>query len=81
VSRIVKLVGIALLAGLMTVVTAAIATNPQPSPGPAVSAVVAPDASMRISALDRCRAVSVSDTACEAAWDAERRRFFGKPIR
>jgi conjugative transfer region protein TrbK len=79
----VKLIGVALLAGLMTVAVAvaAITINPQPSRRPVFSAIGAPDASMRTAALDRCRAVSVSDTGCKAAWDAERRRFFGEPIR
>jgi len=31
----------------------------------------------RAAALVRCRQVTAQDPTCEAAWEAERRRFFG----
>jgi len=31
----------------------------------------------RAAALVRCRHVTAQDPTCEAAWEAERRRFFG----
>lgn len=72
-----KLIGVALLAGLMTAVLA-VATGPHSSPVVVVPAVGAPVASRGTAALDRCRAISTPDTACEAAWDAEHHRFFGE---
>ncbi|MGN6376969.1 MAG: putative entry exclusion protein TrbK-alt [Sphingomonas sp.] len=75
-SRAVKLVGVAVLAGLMTAVIATTESSPPASPVTVPPAVGAPDTPMRPAALDRCRGTSAPDTGCAAAWDAERRRFF-----
>jgi len=77
-SRAVKLFGIVLLAGVMIATMVAVAIGELTSRPSGTATARPPDRSMRVAALNRCRAVTSLAAACEAAWDTERRRFFGK---
>lgn len=76
-SRTIRLAGIAALAGMMMAVAILAAVDP---PTPAPTAPAAPRAGARDDALartlDRCATLTMPDSACEAAWAANRRRFF-----
>lgn len=76
-SRTVRLAGVAALAGMMMAVAILAAVHPPASapvaPG-AMRAGVRDEALAR--ALDRCATLTMPDSACEAAWAANRRRFF-----
>lgn len=76
-SRTVRLAGIAALAGMMMAVAILAAVHP-PAPIPAASTTLR--ASVRDEALarelDRCATLTMPDAGCEAAWAANRRRFF-----
>ncbi len=70
-----KIAGVACLAGLMLAAIAGM-TARQPTPSntaaaPSRSAPVVPR-----DQLARCRTLTMPDAGCEAAWEAERRRFF-----
>ena len=68
-SRTAKIAGVAALAGLMMTVAIAAAVQPdEPAPAPPL-VLSADDGQARLAReLDRC--------GCEAAWAANRRRFF-----
>lgn len=72
-----KIAAGAALAGLMLAVMVMGARQPAP---PRVTVTVVPDGEMpdRLrDTLARCRAATMPESGCEAAWDAERRHFFG----
>jgi conjugative transfer region protein TrbK len=72
-----KIAGVAALAGLMLTVAVVAATHDRPAPHIAT----APTSRGRnpLSAeLARCRTITMPDSGCEAAWEANRRRFFGE---
>lgn len=76
-SRTIRLAGIAALAGMMMAVAILAAVHP-PASAPAASAAMrasAHDAALA-RALDRCATLTMPDAGCEAAWAANRRRFF-----
>lgn len=79
-SRTIRLAGVAALAGMMMAVAILAAVNPPASaptsPG-AVRAGARDEALAR--ALDRCATLTMPDAGCEAAWAANRRRFFRQP--
>ena len=68
----------ALGAGAVLTLALVIAASPPAprAPAPQPSAADAPPALG--DTLRRCRSVTESDAACEAAWEQKRRRFFGK---
>lgn len=81
-SRVMKLIGIVLLVGLMIAVIIAAAIDRQGSAKRiATASVDHPDHTISTAIPDRCRAITSSDAACEAAWGAERDRFFGRTRR
>ena len=72
-SRTAKIAGMAALAGLMMTV-AIVAAEPAPTP-PLV--LPADEGQARLAReLDRCASLTMPDSGCEAAWAANRRRFF-----
>ncbi|MCC6469698.1 MAG: putative entry exclusion protein TrbK-alt [Alphaproteobacteria bacterium] len=80
-SRTLKIAGGAALAGMMMAVAIVSASHRPEPPAP-------PQAAVRESAPDpltldmrRCRTLTMPDSGCEAAWEAKRRRFFGKDER
>lgn len=78
-SRTAKIAGVAALAGMMmAVVVARVVTHERPSPAatPVPQVAVVPEALTR--ELDRCATLTMPDAGCEAAWAANRRRFFGQ---
>ncbi|WP_066519153.1 putative entry exclusion protein TrbK-alt [Sphingobium cloacae] len=79
-SRTMKIAGGAALAGMMmTVAVVSASRRPEPAASPPVARESAPDpitVDMR-----RCRTLTMPDSGCEAAWEAKRRRFFGKDER
>lgn len=79
-SRTAGLAGIAALVGMMMAV-AIVAVVRQPDPAPSLPATVRGDASQSALAreLDRCAALTMPDSGCEAAWAETRRRFFRHP--
>ena len=76
-SRTGKIAGIAALAGLMMTVAIVAVTRPS-APAPAARlAVPAEGGRDRLAReLDRCATLTMPDSGCEAAWAANRRRFF-----
>jgi len=76
-SRTAKIAGIAALAGMMMTV-AIVAITHDRAPAPLTpSAVRAPEGQDRLAReLDRCATLTMPDSGCEAAWAANRRRFF-----
>ena len=77
-SRAVKLIGFVVVASAMTAALIAAGAASHMSPRPAATTVDHPNHATRVVALEHCRATTGPDAACEAAWSAERRRFFGK---
>ncbi len=78
-SRNLKIAGVAALAGtMMAVVMTSVATRALPAPAatPGQQAAAMPEALAR--ELDRCATLTMPDAGCEAAWAANRRRFFGE---
>lgn len=73
-----KIAGAAALAGLMMTVaiTAAVIEPDQPEPPDTAASRTEQD--RLASELARCRALTMPDSGCEAAWTAHRRRFFGQ---
>jgi len=76
-SRTAKIAGIAALAGMMMTVAIVAVTRPdEPAPAPAL-ALPAEESQHRLAReLDRCATLTMPDSGCEAAWAANRRRFF-----
>jgi conjugative transfer region protein TrbK len=76
-SRTAKIAGIAALAGFMVTVAAVTASRPErPVTAPAITR--AADDARLAADLRRCRTITMPDSGCEAAWEAKRRRFFGR---
>ena len=78
-SRTAKIAGVAALAGMMmAVVVVGIVTHERPAPAatPVPQAAAINEALTR--ELDRCATLTMPDAGCEAAWTANRRRFFGE---
>jgi conjugative transfer region protein TrbK len=75
--RTAKIAGVAALAGIMVTVGFVSASGPAREAPPAVFApepiAAPPEIDMR-----RCRTITMPDSGCEAAWEAKRRRFFGR---
>jgi len=78
-SRNLKIAGVAALAGTMMAV-AIIGVTTRDRPAPATMSIkpaaTAPDPLAR--ELDRCATLTMPDAGCEAAWAANRSRFFGQ---
>lgn len=76
-SRTGKIAGVAALAGLMMTV-AIVAVTRSSAPTPAARLAVPTEAGRDRLArqLDRCATLTMPDSGCEAAWAANRRRFF-----
>jgi len=77
-SRAVKLLGAGTLAGLMAAAIVAVGARTDVAPGRAGVRTAHPHHTNRAEIPDRCRTVTGRDRTCEAAWDTERRRFFGQ---
>ena len=78
-SRNLKIAGVAALAGMMmAVAVTGVVTSASPAPAttPVQQAAAVPEALAR--ELDRCATLTMPDAGCEAAWTANRRRFFGE---
>jgi conjugative transfer region protein TrbK len=78
-SRSAKVAGVAALAGMMVaVVVAGVVTRERPAPAatPVLQVATMPETTAR--ELDRCATITMPDAGCEAAWSANRRRFFGE---
>lgn len=76
-SRTAKIAGVGALAGLMmTVAIVAVIHDRKPAPAQRL-AVRAKGGQDRLAReLDRCATLTMPDSGCEAAWAANRRRFF-----
>lgn len=73
-SSAARIAVIALVAGVML---AGIVVFMRRGPGePAMTLRRADPAQADAKTLSRCRTITMPETACEQAWDAERRRFF-----
>lgn len=79
--RTAKIAAAAALGGLLLALTIGMAATERPRmdtvtvhAGEAADYRVKPD-------LRRCRTLTMPDAGCEAAWEAKRRRFFGKEER
>ena len=79
-SRTGKIAGGAALAGMMmTVAVVSASRRPEPAAPPPAARESAADPI--IADMRRCRTLTMPDSGCEAAWEAKRRRFFGKDER
>lgn len=66
-----------LIGGLMLAITVGSALHPpRPIGEPATASAAAPEAPTMVP--PRCRAITMPDSGCDAAWDARRRHFFGE---
>lgn len=76
-SRTAKIAGVAALAGLMmTVAILAVTHDRTPAPPPRLAVPVEGGRDRLAHELDRCATLTMPDSGCEAAWAANRRRFF-----
>lgn len=76
-SRTAKIAGVAALAGLMMTVAIVAAVQPdEPAPVPPLVLPVDEGRARLARELDRCATLTMPDSGCEAAWAANRRRFF-----
>lgn len=77
-SRTAKIAAAGALGGVLMALTVGMALREAPR----VETVVVPDDEDRAGLPDRdllrCRTLTMPDSTCEAAWEEERRRFFGK---
>jgi len=77
--RTAKIARVATLAGFMLTVAIVSVTRPAqpvaPASAPVAAALETPAVDLR-----RCRTITMPDSGCEAAWEAKRRRFFGREI-
>lgn len=72
-----RIAGVAALAGLMMTVAIVAALEEPRAPGPSGAAAARPTSDPLAAELARCRALTMPDSGCEAAWAAHQRRFFG----
>lgn len=77
--RTAKIAGVAALAGMMVAVGIVSASSSAPT-DPVPAARTAAPAPVTVD-LRRCRTITMPDSGCEAAWEAKRRRFFGRDDR
>ena len=70
-----KIAGVACLAGLMLAAIAGMAAR-EPAPRTSADAPSRAAPVIESDQLARCRTLTMPDAGCEAAWEAERRRFF-----
>ena len=79
-SRTAKIAGIAALAGIMLAVAVAGLREPDAPPLEAILPVLEESEQQKLLAreLERCATLAMPDRDCEAAWAANRKRFFGK---
>lgn len=70
-----KIAGVACLAGLMLAAIAGMAAR-QPTPSNIAEIPSRSAPAIASDQLARCRTLTMPDAGCEAAWEAERRRFF-----
>jgi len=76
-SRTAKIAGVAALAGMMMTVAIVAVTHDRANAPLTPAAVRAPEGQNRLAReLDRCATLTMPDSGCEAAWAANRRRFF-----
>lgn len=79
--RTAKIAAAGALGGLLIALSVGMALREAPR----VEMVVVPDdedaADLPDRDLRRCRTLTMPDSGCEAAWEAKRRRFFGKEDR
>lgn len=75
-----KIAGVAALAGIMLAVAVAGLREPDAQPLNATAPVPEESEQQKLLAreLDRCAALTMPDSACEAAWAENRERFFGR---
>jgi len=73
-----RIAGIAALAGMMMTVAIVAVVAPPRAAAPSAKAAARPERDPLAAELARCRALTMPDSGCEAAWDAHRRRFFGE---
>lgn len=73
-----KIAGVAALVGLMMTVAIVSAVTEPRAPEATGAAAARSERDPLAAELARCRAMTMPDSGCEAAWDAHRRRFFGK---
>ena len=78
--RTAKIAGVAALAGMMLTVGIVATTRPAADARAAVE-TAAPIAAPPPVDISRCRTITMPDSGCEAAWEAKRRRFFGRDTR
>lgn len=78
--RTAKIAGVAALAGMMVTVGIVSASRPASETRPPVAARE-PVADRLEADMRRCRTITVPDSGCDAAWEAKRRRFFGRDER
>lgn len=76
-SRVAKLAAAAAFGGLLVAAAVVSSNQPPPSAGtelsvPEQTTRIYPDAAQ----LRRCRTIAEPDPQCDAAWEAERQRFF-----
>jgi len=76
VSRTGKIAGIAALAGMMLAV-GILSLREQPAPPREIIPIAGGEEDEHLaSELERCATLTMPDNGCEAAWAANRRRFF-----
>lgn len=77
-SRTARIAGVALAGGILMATAIAIATRE--APPRRERPVIVEDASAEPlrRELQRCRTITMPDSGCERAWEAQRNRFFGR---
>ena len=74
--RAAKIAGVAVLGGVALAIALIAMIEP---PAPRASVPVASGADTHpADDIARCRTITTPDPACEAAWEARRRQFFGR---
>ena len=77
-SRTGKIAGIAALAGMMLTV-GIVSLREQPAPPREIIPIAGGEEDEHLaSELKRCATLTMPNSGCEAAWAANRRRFFGQ---
>ena len=77
-SRSARIAGVALAAGILAATGVAVATRERPTPRPSPVVVEEQRDDPLRRELARCRTITVPEAGCERAWEANRRRFFGR---
>lgn len=77
-SRTARIAGVSLAGGILMATAIVIATRDAPPPRERASAVEDASAEPLRSELRRCRTITMPDSGCERAWEAQRNRFFGR---